>query len=720
MQRSNTYPTPEEAHESLRKRPRNGNVRFPFFCQAHPTAGDERDFFEMMHRQLAASAAAIDQAGWEALCLTHALLARQAKGIAVVIRQNRIAAFVPFSHVVYSNTWGMAVQRPADAPSMLDLLREAADAAYPFESGRVEVQPSLWRGNGHLVRYEHPASHSDSGVPAVHWFLTHLCGARTIPDCEFFVNRRDFPQMCKDHAEPHADLVGSAWGTIPIRPSPGKGRYAPLLAMVAHAAYSDIAIPTWDDMSRGCFEAEASYLPKCRVDCRDPFVPWDEKLKAQAVFRGASTGRGVTVETNPRLRAAYLCATNAAFADACDAGITHFSRRLRKLQDSEVLARPPSAESLGLAVAPYLDAGQQAAGYKYILHLPGHSAAYRLATELATGSVLLLVAAPYHLWFQKSLVHGQHYLEVRSDLSDLVETVQWCRANDGLCRQIAANARAFYEAKLRLPSMLDHTQAILAQLAASAAVSAPQKAYGTPVGTAEYYALLRRLLSATSPGFGGGKHETFDAARRGHRTLADLARSPAVTYATIVRHATSVLVTMARARGALGFEHGNMGPERVGVLGTDGAVVIHDIEGSRLFGGPLAAEGHPPYPLLPLNDIYRGDLVACPRAHPSCDTLAFIVRLCAVAFTRPDVVHATGPDAISVLVDFAWPIVERTTPIPLLSPGAERAGYLRLLCHRLCPWVSTWSRYAVRNCNPRCLVYSMFPPVVLLPVQGAQ
>ena len=677
MTSENTYATAAEARESLRKRASNGNARFPFFRQAHPTAGDERDFFELLRTQLGPGPAG-DAEGWGRLCLTYAVLARQAKGIAVVIRGNRVAAFVPFSHAAYSNTWGCTLA-PRGAP-MLEFLRGAADPLYPFDAGRAEAEPSLWRGNGHLVRHEHPASHSDSGVPAVRWFLDRLCGARVVPDCAFFVNRRDFPQLRLDGAEPHEDLSG-AGGAAAV---PRGADLAPLLSMVSHAAYADLAIPTWDDMSRGCFEAEGRYLPKCRSDCGDPFVAWDAKAHARAVFRGASTGRGVTVHTNPRLRAAHLAATDPAFAEACDAGITHFSTRLRRLEGSAVLARPQTAAELGLAAAGFLDAGQQAL-FKYILHLPGHSAAYRLATELATGSVLLVVEAPYRLWFQGSLVAGEHYLAVREDLADLVETVRWCRAHDAECRAMAARARAFYEANLRLDGMLDHTLAVLRGIAAP--LHPPP--LGRSVGGEQ---ALRRRLSAVCEGFA--------ARAQGTRTLADLAQSPSVPCAVLVRHATAVLVALARARSALGFEHGNMGPGRVMVL-DDGGILIHDLRGARLLGVPGG---------LP-DDPYRGDLVACPAAHPSCDTLASVATLCAMALSR----EVAAAD-VGVLVDFAWRICERTTAaLGSADSAADRERSLRVLCLRLCPWIPAWSRRMACQADPRCLAYAAFPPVELLP-----
>ena len=47
------------------------------------------------------------------------------------------------------------------------------------------------------------------------------------------------------------------------------------------------------------------------------------------------------------------------------------------------------------------------------------------------------------------------------DLSDLIDKIKWCRANDKKCQEIAQNARRFYDTYLNKNSMLDYMQKIL-------------------------------------------------------------------------------------------------------------------------------------------------------------------------------------------------------------------------------------------------------------------
>ena len=101
------------------------------------------------------------------------------------------------------------------------------------------------------------------------------------------------------------------------------------------------------------------------------------------------------------------------------------------------------------------------ARHKYILTIPGHVAAFRLSYELSTGSVILLVDSPWRMWLTDYLVPYEHFVPIADDLSDLVEKIRWCRSHDEECRQIAANAKQFYEHYLTRGKILDTLQAIL-------------------------------------------------------------------------------------------------------------------------------------------------------------------------------------------------------------------------------------------------------------------
>jgi Glycosyl transferase family 90 len=78
---------------------------------------------------------------------------------------------------------------------------------------------------------------------------------------------------------------------------------------------------------------------------------------------------------------------------------------------------------------------------KYIVHIDGNVSAYRLATTLATGSLILRVASDYTSWLDEYLRAGEHYIAIDADLTNLIETIEWCRSHDEECAKIAARGR---------------------------------------------------------------------------------------------------------------------------------------------------------------------------------------------------------------------------------------------------------------------------------------
>ncbi|MBN9025858.1 MAG: lipopolysaccharide-modifying protein, partial [Rhizobiales bacterium] len=62
-----------------------------------------------------------------------------------------------------------------------------------------------------------------------------------------------------------------------------------------------------------------------------------------------------------------------------------------------------------------------------------------LYTRMLLGCCVLKVASPsgFRQWFYDEFVPWTHYIPVAADLSDIVEKVEWCRAHDQACREIA-------------------------------------------------------------------------------------------------------------------------------------------------------------------------------------------------------------------------------------------------------------------------------------------
>ena len=83
---------------------------------------------------------------------------------------------------------------------------------------------------------------------------------------------------------------------------------------------------------------------------------------------------------------------------------------------------------------------------KFALDIDGVSNAWsNLFVRLLLGCCVLKVASPrgFRQWYYDELAPWQHYVPVQSDMSDLVEKIDWCRSHDAQCRDIAAAAQQF-------------------------------------------------------------------------------------------------------------------------------------------------------------------------------------------------------------------------------------------------------------------------------------
>ena len=173
---------------------------------------------------------------------------------------------------------------------------------YSFKEGSVNQNIDEWYANNCLVRSEYPLQEGDSNVGNVRNMLEELCDKRTVPDIEFFINRRDFPILTRDGTEAYNHI----WGTkdLPLV-SHAYEQYLPIFSMSNSDRYADILSPTWDDWAR-IQSASGKYFPGSQQDYSGNFsTKWADK-KPTAVFRGASTGCGVDEDTNPRLKLAGM------------------------------------------------------------------------------------------------------------------------------------------------------------------------------------------------------------------------------------------------------------------------------------------------------------------------------------------------------------------------------------------------------------------------------
>jgi len=377
------------------------------------------------------------------------------KGLFVRISDNKLVTFLPFTNAHYRNEFSGKLAVDPSFSSIQDFLDYVSR-----KMGRTESQQHVplneWIPNNALMRYEYQRSEGDNNVVILESMMRILCEQRDLPDIEFFINRRDFPQMKTNSTEPYNHIYDST--NYPLV-SHNYRKYSPVLSCSSTTGFADILIPTFEDWARAQYQDVGDVFPNaCREYPVIRHVSWSTKIN-KAVFRGSTTGAGFDDKTNQRLKAFRITLTRP---DLFDFGITKWNLRPRKYEGEKYLKTIemidyPKSNKLSL---------QEQTKYKYILNLEGHVAAYRLSYELSSGSVILLAASKWRMWYSDMLIPFVHYVPVSEDLSDLISQLEWCRDHDDKCREIATNAQNFYDKYLGRKGILDFLQKELWEISA--------------------------------------------------------------------------------------------------------------------------------------------------------------------------------------------------------------------------------------------------------------
>lgn len=84
--------------------------------------------------------------------------------------------------------------------------------------------------------------------------------------------------------------------------------------------------------------------------------------------------------------------------------------------------------------------------YKYLLSLEGNDVASGLKWMLYSNSVVFMPPPKFATWAMEDLLMPfVHYIPVASDLSNLLEMIEWAKQHDEMCQQISERATEFIE-----------------------------------------------------------------------------------------------------------------------------------------------------------------------------------------------------------------------------------------------------------------------------------
>lgn len=263
-----------------------------------------------------------------------------------------------------------------------------------------------------------------------------------LPDGLFFMTATDNLTLRDDGKEPWINVVG---GKVNLY-SHDYSTHIPILNCSTAKNYRDIPLPTFDDWD---------YVTLNKPNLDKVELNWKHK-KPVAVFRGGATGCGFTVKSNPRIKAAIL---SKKFPNLLDAKITGMSNKTLKIHEYEGvgynLPHFFGFKDVKKNKIPY----EIQSTYKYMVHIDGNVAAYRLGTTLLLNVVILLVDSGSRLWFQHMMKPYVHYVPVKADLSDLIDKIRWCKSHDKECEIIASNAYKLGENIMTKKACIDYVAA---------------------------------------------------------------------------------------------------------------------------------------------------------------------------------------------------------------------------------------------------------------------
>ena len=414
-------------------------------------------------------------------------------GIYVHIKNNKLVIFCPFVNKNYTNNWQGKLKFSGSGVTIEDYYRIK-------NSGENFIPDvSKWWANGNIICSQHCTEEEEKTVGTQWWgdhflfqlkdMLADTCNNREVPDCEFFLNKRDYPQLKFNDTLGPVEPYGFIFDKDDRDPSQdikldqnNFKSYAPILSFYSSDRFADIPFPTsedWEAATGMVFPSSlvASIEPEGKQPKkpRDLFTsenlrkfeyPWGKKVPT-AFFRGTATGGGVTVETNQRIHIAQLSyewgVEGSSTVDPhLDAKLTGWNWRDKKIHSEKVKYINKKGFPFVVGKKNFTPIYEQSK-FKYLVYIEGHCAACRYGFMMCLGSVILKVDSKCvadKMWYFPLLRPYHDHVPVKADLSDLKEKIEWCRANDDKCEVIANNAKKLYEQYICREGILDYVQLI--------------------------------------------------------------------------------------------------------------------------------------------------------------------------------------------------------------------------------------------------------------------
>ena len=478
----NYYNSKEECDKHTKDWGKQTNPRFKTFDQLHFHAGDDKDidkyallplrymYSDEKEEKIEVKKKDVDKVfklykkiDYNSVLNTfNYMFNKFKKGIFILIRDNKLVLFLPFSNANYRNKWVKQTYFSEEEKRLLQTkdykqIKSILDKDIIEFKRKHPDQPKInfdrerWYANNCFFRNMFPEWEGELTNNVYKNMFDELLKERTVPNVEFFINNRDFPILKNNYTEPYEHLYDG--DDVKMEKEYMYKKMAPIFSKSIKDDFADVLIPTNDDWAMasnkfftdGCSNA----LRKNKLDQLN--TVWKKK-KPVCIFRGSATGCGITLENNMRLKASDIAVDHP---DILDIGIIDWNARQKKYKDRHIDVI--NKDGFRFKLANKID-NIEKSNYKYFLNIDGHVSAFRLSSELYMNSVVLIVKSPYKMWYSNLLEEYVHYVPVKADLEDLVSQVIWCIKNDAKCKIIASNARMFYDKYLTKDGIFNYLQ----------------------------------------------------------------------------------------------------------------------------------------------------------------------------------------------------------------------------------------------------------------------
>jgi hypothetical protein len=343
-------------------------------------------------------------------------------GVFIMIKESKLEYFIPFQNIYYKNDWDInnfsfrvkGGRNVSGQRGKEQYERNRNDINNDFsEWSANDCVLGTWRGNkegadGNEV--------GDQGWNEMRDMIETVCKNGNVRNSVFFFNRRDFPIVTSNRSEPYKHIYGDKG--LSEKYISSKGYFVPIVGYCNHDGYDDILVPNYADWrlanSRKFFPSscsdssnDAELLIKNRKE-------WKKKEEG-IVFRGSATGCGIDAKTNKRIAAAelaYRVGYKVTLNDGTEiplnvklTGCNFRDKVYGRSGEKALVGRYDSKDCSKVSDKKKMNTEQQM-NYKYVLHIDGHVAAYRLGRELGYNSCILKMKGynDYNVWFSNKLV----------------------------------------------------------------------------------------------------------------------------------------------------------------------------------------------------------------------------------------------------------------------------------------------------------------------------